>query len=115
MIKVNAHQVAPAELEAILLENEHVADAAVVGIGLDNGEWPRAYVVITDTSKGKVEPGVIQEWMKSRVAKYKWLVGGVAFVDEIPRLASGKIQRKITREWSKVDAKVLETRPKSMF
>lgn len=45
--------------------------------------------------------------MKSRVAKHKWLVGGVTFVDEVPKLASGKIQRKTMREWSKADAKTL--------
>lgn len=34
MIKVNALQVSPAKLEALLLEHEHIADAAVVGISL---------------------------------------------------------------------------------
>jgi 4-coumarate--CoA ligase len=107
LIKVNALQVAPAELEAVLLEHEHVADAAVVGITLDNEEWPRAYVAIQDAAKGLVKPGDIQEWIKSKVAKHKWLVGGVTFVDEVPKLASGKIQRKTMREWSKADAKIL--------
>ncbi|KAL0934682.1 4-coumarate- ligase [Colletotrichum truncatum] len=107
LIKVNALQVAPAELEAVLLENEHVADAAVVGIMIDSNEWPRAYVAIQEPSKGKVNPVDIQEWIKSRVAKHKWLVGGVVFVDEVPRLASGKIQRKTMREWSKRDAAAL--------
>jgi len=54
-----------------------------------------------------VQPKDIQEWIKERVAKHKWLVGGVTFVDEVPKLASGKIQRKVMREWSKADAKVL--------
>jgi 4-coumarate--CoA ligase len=107
--------VAPAELEAVLLENEHVADAAVVGIILHNEEWPRAYVTVQDVSKGKVKPEEIQEWMKSRVAKHKWLVGGVTFVDEVPKLASGKIHRKTMREWSKADAKILEMEIKSRF
>jgi 4-coumarate--CoA ligase len=42
-----------------------------------------------------------------KVAKHKWLVGGLTFVDEVPKLASGKIQRKTMREWSKADAKML--------
>lgn len=105
----------PAELEAVLLEHEHIADAAVVGITLHNEEWPRAYVAIQDAAKGKVTPGEIQEWIKSRVAKHKWLVGGVTFVDEIPKLASGKIQRKVMREWSNADAKILEKKVKSRF
>ena len=115
LIKVNALQVAPAELEAVLLEHEHIADAAVVGITLHNEEWPRAYVCVQDYAKGRVTPGEIQEWIKSRVAKHKWLVGGVTFVDEVPKLASGKIQRKTMREWAKADAKILEGTIRSRF
>ncbi|KAF6837960.1 4-coumarate- ligase [Colletotrichum musicola] len=107
LIKVNALQVAPAELEAVLLENEHVADAAVVGITIDGNEWPRAYVAIQEVFQGKVKPEDIQEWIKPRVAKHKRLEGGVVFVDEVPKLASGKIQRKTMREWSKRDAAAL--------
>ncbi len=104
LIKVNALQVAPAELEGVLLENDHVADAAAVGITLNSEEFPRAYVVIHEASKGKVTPADIQTWMESRVAKHKRLTGGVIFVDEVPKLASGKIQRKTMRDWSKRDA-----------
>jgi acyl-coenzyme A synthetase/AMP-(fatty) acid ligase len=104
LIKVNALQVAPAELEAVLLENDHVADAAVVGITLGHEEWPRAYVTLKDESKGKLTPHDIQEWIKGRVAKHKQLVGGVKFIDEVPKLASGKIQRKVMRDWAKRDA-----------
>ncbi|KAI1334531.1 4-coumarate-CoA ligase [Xylariaceae sp. FL0016] len=104
LIKVNALQVAPAELEGILLENEHVADAAAVGFMMDGQEAPRAYVAVHDTSKGKVKPQDIQEWIKSRVSKHKYLNGGVVFVEEVPKLASGKIQRKVMREWAKRDA-----------
>jgi 4-coumarate--CoA ligase len=97
----------------VLLENENISDAAVVGITLANEEWPRAYVAIQDTAKGTITPAQIQEWFKPRVAKHKWLVGGVTFVDEIPKLASGKIQRKVLKEWSKADAKILEKKIKS--
>lgn len=112
---MNALQVAPAELESVLLENENVADAAVVGITLHSEEWPRAYVVIPDHAKGKVTPQDIQSWIKPRVAKHKWLVGGVTFIDEVPKLASGKIQRKILKEWAKADAKMMETEIKARF
>ncbi|CAM1510083.1 Fc.00g004180.m01.CDS01 [Cosmosporella sp. VM-42] len=108
LIKVNALQVAPAELEATLLENEHVADAAVVGITLKGDEWPRAYVVIQATSKGKVSSEDIQKWIAQRVAKHKRLVGGVVFIDEVPKLASGKIQRKTMKDWAKRDATEIE-------
>ncbi|KAH9214227.1 4-coumarate-CoA ligase [Leptodontidium sp. 2 PMI_412] len=115
LIKVNSLQVSPAELEAVLLEHEHIADAAVVGINLHDEEWPRAYVAIQDSAKGKVKPEDIQEWIKSRVAKHKYLAGGVTFVDEVPKLASGKIQRKVMREWAKRDAEILQKEIKSRF
>lgn len=46
LIKVNGLQVAPAELEALLLQHDQIADAAVVGLIVDGNEYPRAYVVL---------------------------------------------------------------------
>lgn len=60
--------------------------------------------MIQPESKGKVTPQDIQDWIASRVAKFKRLVGGVVFIDEVPKLASGKIQRKVMRDWAKRDA-----------
>jgi 4-coumarate--CoA ligase len=65
-------------------------------------------VVLQDTAKGKVQPKDIQEWIKPRVSKHKWLAGGVVIIDEVPKLASGKIQRKTMRDWSKRDAAAIE-------
>jgi 4-coumarate--CoA ligase len=113
LIKVNGLQVAPAELEAVLLDHEAVADSAVVGVTLHNEEWPRAYVVLKEGFRGHVTEQDIQGWIKTRVAKHKWLAGGVAFVDEVPKSASGKILRKIMREWAKKDVPLLETRVKA--
>ncbi len=45
------------------------------------------------------------EWTKGKVAKYKWLTGGVVFVNEVPKSASGKIQRKVLRVWAKRDTR----------
>jgi 4-coumarate--CoA ligase len=56
--------VAPAELEAVLLEHPHVADAAVVGITLHDEEWPRAYVVLKEPSRGKINEKHIHDFMK---------------------------------------------------
>lgn len=107
LIKVKGLQVAPAELEAVLLENPDVADAAVVGIRFedDGEEWPRGYVVLQDEKKGKVTEKDIQKFVASRVAKHKWLEGGVKFVDEVPKLPSGKIMRKVMKDTAKQDAK----------
>lgn len=104
LIKVNALQVAPAELEAVLLEFDPIADAAAVGITLDGQEWPRAYITLKDEYKGKTTPEDIHRHMKTKVAKHKQLVGGIVFIDEVPKLQSGKIMRKVVKEWAKRDA-----------
>ncbi|RFU35301.1 hypothetical protein B7463_g1048, partial [Scytalidium lignicola] len=108
LIKHNGLQVSPAELEAVLLENEHIFDAAVVGLVTENNELPRAYVSLKETSVGKVTEQDIQAWLKTLVSKHKWLMGGVAFVPVVPRFASGKIQRKLVREWAKRDKEILD-------
>ncbi|KAI9371746.1 hypothetical protein BJX61DRAFT_548097 [Aspergillus egyptiacus] len=104
LIKVNALQVSPAELEAVLLAHDAIADAGVVGVTVDGQERPRAYVQVKDEARGKLSEAQVQEYMKDRVAKHKQLTGGVQFVDELPRLASGKIQRKTLKEWARRDA-----------
>ncbi|KAJ6164087.1 hypothetical protein N7470_002759 [Penicillium chermesinum] len=76
LIKVNALQVAPAELEAVLLEHEGVADAGVVGIMIGGEERPRAYVRLQDDKRGKVTEAQLQQYMNGCVAKHKQLAGG---------------------------------------
>lgn len=101
---MNALQVAPAELEAVLLQYNPIADAAAVGITIDGQEWPRAYVTLKEEYKGKTTIEDIHKHMKEKVAKHKQLVGGIVFVDEIPKLPSGKIVRKLLKEWARRDA-----------
>lgn len=45
----------------------------------------------------------LADWVAHRVARHKRLTGGVVIVDCIPRLASGKINRKVIRGWTKGD------------
>lgn len=54
-------------------------------------------------SDGAATGTEIEGWIKSKVAKHKYLTGGVVFVDEVPKSAAGKIQRKVLREWAKGD------------
>lgn len=110
LIKVNGLQVAPAELEGVLLQHEHVADAGVVGVRIDGGKWPRAYLQRGKHSTKMISEPQIQDYMKTRVAKHKWLVGGIQFVDEIPRFDNGKIRRSALRAWSERDSSHLEAR-----
>ncbi|KAL2867775.1 acyl--CoA ligase [Aspergillus lucknowensis] len=110
LIKVNGLQVAPAELEAALLEHEGIADAGVVGVQMGEEERPRAYVLLQETHRGRLSPEEIQAYMRARVAKHKQLAGGVKIVDEIPRLASGKIQRKVLKEWARREASEMKSK-----
>lgn len=67
------------------------------------GEAPRAYVTLKPSSKGKITEKDIQKWLEGRASRHKWLTGGVVFVNAVPRLASGKIQRKTVKAWAKED------------
>ncbi|KAK4544179.1 hypothetical protein LTR36_004389 [Oleoguttula mirabilis] len=111
LIKVKGFQVPPAELEAVLLGNDDIADAAVVGLQGDHEELPRAYVVLKDGAKGKVSEKDIQDWTAQHVAKHKRLDGGVKFIDEVPKSPSGKIQRMVMRNWAKADAEEMKGKP----
>ncbi|KIX04740.1 uncharacterized protein Z518_05610 [Rhinocladiella mackenziei CBS 650.93] len=83
LIKVKGNQVAPAELEALILEHPHVADAAVIGAKIDDDERPRAYVV---PKKGvSLTQQDILKFVNGKVSKIKWITGGVVFTDTIPK------------------------------
>lgn len=70
-------------------------------------------MALKESAKGQITEEAIQNWMKKRVAKHKWLVGGISFVDEVPKLASGKIVRKVLKDWAKRDIPILEGRVKA--
>ncbi|KAL5330555.1 hypothetical protein ACEPPN_000073 [Leptodophora sp. 'Broadleaf-Isolate-01'] len=99
LIKVKGNQVAPAELEGLLLEHPELVDACVVGVTVGGEEMPRAYVVRKEG--GKVSEEEVKRWLAERVSKTKRLTGGVAFVDAVPKNPSGKILRKLLRERAK--------------
>ena len=89
LIKYKGFQVAPAELEALLLTHPGIADAAVIGVyNDDKNEVPHAYVVrqpsATDLSEGEV-----MMYVAERVAPYK-RVRQVTFIEGVPRAASGQ-------------------------
>ena len=91
LIKYKGFQVAPAELEAILVEHPAVADAAVVASPDEEaGEVPKAFVVLSDAD---ADPDEIRAFVADKVAHYKRL-RRLEVVDEIPKSASGKILRR---------------------
>ncbi|MGW1887360.1 AMP-binding enzyme [Streptomyces sp. NPDC001970] len=95
LIKYRGHQVAPAELEAVLLTHGGIADAAVVGVHHDGGEVPKAFVVRRATHPG-LDAEEVQAFVAARVAPYK-KVRLVEFLDQIPKSPAGKILRKDLR------------------
>ena len=107
LIKVRGAQVAPAELEALLLEHPHVLEAAVIGVKTASGdENPRAYVV---PSRGSaVSELELQRYVEARVVKQKRLTGGVVFQDQLPKTAVGKIKRRILRDQASKETQELE-------
>ncbi len=94
LIKHNAYQIAPAELEAVLLRHPAVADAAVIpSPDEESGEVPKAFVVL----KGAAEPDAILAFVAEHVAPYK-KIRRIAIVDAIPKSPSGKILRRVLIE-----------------
>lgn len=96
LIKYKGFQVAPAELEALLLTHPQIADAAVIGLHDDEaGEIPAAYVVLKQGQEAAAAD--IQAFVAAKVASYKQ-VRTLTFVEAIPKSASGKILRRVLRE-----------------
>jgi acyl-CoA synthetase (AMP-forming)/AMP-acid ligase II len=91
LIKYKAYQVAPAELEALLLTHPAVHDVAVVREhDALAGEVPKAFIVRRDP----VSADELMRWVAERVASYK-RVRQVEFTDRIPRSPAGKILRRL--------------------
>ncbi len=91
LIKVKGFQVAPAELEALLLKHPTITDAAVIGVeDGDCGEVPKAFVV----ARTPMPAEEVTAFVEAHVAHYKRL-RHVEFVEAIPKSPSGKILRRV--------------------
>ena len=94
LIKYKGMQVAPAELEALLLTHPAVADAAVIPVADEEaGEVPKAFVVL----KGEATPDALMAFVAERVAPHK-KVRKLEVVQQIPKSPSGKILRRLLVE-----------------
>jgi ribosome assembly protein SQT1 len=104
------HQVAPAELEAHILTHPAVNDCAVIPVPDDKaGEIPKAFVVkspsVSLEDNDRMLARHIQRHVEKHKARYKWITGGVEFIDVIPKSPSGKILRRLLRDREKVARK----------
>jgi long-chain acyl-CoA synthetase len=97
LIKYRSWSVAPAQLEALLLEHEAVADVAVIGKPDEEaGEIPKAFVV-RRAGHEQVSAEELIEWANGKLATFK-NVREVEFIEAIPRNPSGKILRRILKD-----------------
>ncbi|KAF2107656.1 hypothetical protein BDV96DRAFT_616692 [Lophiotrema nucula] len=108
LIKVRGFQVAPPELEGILLEEkDRIVDCAVIGLKLkpnSDSESPRAYVVRKPGTH--ITEDEVKRLISDKLASYKQLTGGVVFLDEIPKSPSGKILKRILRAQAQAEIDV---------
>jgi acyl-CoA synthetase (AMP-forming)/AMP-acid ligase II len=96
-------QVAPAELEAHILEHPSVDDVCVIAVPHErSGEVPKAFVVKSRNvgleENDRMVARDIAKFVEKHKTRHKWLAGGVEFVDVIPKSPSGKILRRLLRD-----------------
>jgi long-chain acyl-CoA synthetase len=92
MIKIGAHRVGPKEIEDALQEHSGVLEAAVIGVPDDTlGEAPVAFVVARPSAT--LDGSTLQAFCRGRLAPYK-IPLRVTFIPELPKLPSGKIDRR---------------------
>lgn len=98
MIKCSGFAVAPAEVEAVLLEHPAVRDCGVIGRpDPASGEIPVAFVILRDPQKESATLAeALKEFVADRITRYKQ-PKEIVFVESIPRTASGKILRRELR------------------
>jgi len=97
LIKYKGFSVAPAQLEALLLEHVAVADVAIIAKPNEEaGEVPKAFVVLRSGYENLSEDELLV-WVNGQIAGYKQ-VREIEFINAIPRNPSGKILRRVLKE-----------------
>ncbi len=99
MINVSGYKVWPAEVEAMLYAHPAILEAAIIRTGdARRGESVKAVVVLKKDSRGALDAEGLIEWCRGRMAAYK-TPRSVAFVDALPKTASGKILWRTLQEY----------------
>ncbi|MEW5880412.1 MAG: benzoate-CoA ligase family protein [Pseudomonadota bacterium] len=102
MLKVSGQYVSPFEVEATLVQHPAVLEAALIGIADEHGlTRPKAFVVLKDrTQASDALAEELKQFVKARLAPHKY-PRLIEFIDELPKTATGKIQRFRLRESEK--------------
>ncbi len=109
LIKYNGYQIAPAELEALLLTHPGVADSAVIGtLDADGQEVPKAFVVRQPGADGDaLDAARVMDFVAAKVAPFK-KIRRVEFIEAVPKSASGKILRRMLKPAEPTEVPVAE-------
>ncbi|MDC7223089.1 MAG: AMP-binding protein [Spirochaetales bacterium] len=96
VIKHRGHSIAPVELESVLKSHPQIEDAAVVALDLSHDEQ-KPFAFVATTPGTDLDASAVRDFANSQLAEYKH-IGGVEFVQAIPRSGSGKLKRRILRD-----------------
>jgi acyl-coenzyme A synthetase/AMP-(fatty) acid ligase len=97
MIKIGGLWASPISIENALIEHPRVLEAAAVGVRADFTTRVKAYVVARGGEADEHLAGELQNWCKERLRRYEF-PAYIEFVDDLPKTATGKIQRYKLRE-----------------
>lgn len=108
MVNASGYKVWPTEIESLLHEHPDVREACVIAANDPyRGETVKAVIVLNDTAKARVQAQDIIDWCKSRMAAYKY-PRMVDFVEELPKLATGKVAWRQLQEAERIKASTTE-------
>jgi len=100
LIKVAGHSVFPTEVETMLMMHEAVSEAAVAGFPDPKGkvgEIAKAWVQLNPEYKGKITEDELKAWMNENITYWK-VPALIEFIEEVPKNAVGKVQRRALQE-----------------
>lgn len=101
-LKVSGMQVSPMEIENTIFSHPDklVDDVTVAGVSggrTSDERVPRAWIVLSPAGKELGSARAVQRieaWVQACLSRYKWLRGGIAVIDEIPKSCAGKVLRR---------------------
>lgn len=98
LIKMKGNSVFPTEVEQLMGSHEFIHEVAVAGLpDEESGEAIKAWVVLSESRKGRITEQEVIEWCRANMARYK-VPKHIEFIDEIPKTLVGKVMRRELQE-----------------